>query len=353
MSAVQIIKTLARKVLAGDAPLQFPDTINIETSYACNLHCVMCPRHFEGTPQGTLSLEVFRERILPVLGRFNYVHLTGWGEPLVHPKIAEIVRLSKSAGCWVCFTTNGLLLKSTLVQELLEAEIDLVNISIDGATADTYERVRGKGAFTKALERAREFDTARRNSTKNRPTLQWTYVMMKSNLEELPAAVELAGAYGFDRFIAKHLESALSREGLSEALFDTGIADPLTPEENSRYDAVLQKARETASRAGLDLEVHPRKYAIDGMCLVRPLRSIFVDWRGVVSPCCYLNRLDVKPYIENPPSDDGLLGSVEDVSLVDLLTGTRYGKFQRQWAAGQVPEACRGCLQVNRMHAKE
>lgn len=354
MNAVEFLKSKARKILSagGPPPLDFPDTINIETSYACNLRCVMCTRHFEGTPQGMFSMDLFRERILPVIGRFRFVHLTGWGEPLMHPEFAEFVRLTKEAGCWVCFTSNGLLLKEPLSRKLLEAGLDLANISIDGSTPETYEKIRGKGTFVRALERVRTFNVLRRElGTKTR--LEWTFVMMKSTIEELPGAVKLAAETGCDRILAKHMETALSREGLGEALFDTGVAPPPTPDEEKRFREILNAARREAEKGEIALVIHPRRYAIDGMCIARPLRSIFVDWQGHVSPCCYLNPLDMKPYMEEPPTDTGVLGRVEQVSLVDLLNGPEYERFRREWAGGSVPQACRGCLQVQRMNASE
>lgn len=354
MKAVEFLKSKARRVLGREEerPFDFPDTISIETSYACNLRCVMCTRHFEESAQGMLSPDMFRERILPVIGRFRYVHLTGWGEPLMHPQFAEIARLTKEAGCWVCFTTNGLLLKEPLSRQLIEAKVDLINVSIDGSTPETYEKVRGKGTFTRALDRARNF-RALREECEHKPTLQWTYVMMKSTIEEMPGAVELAGQIGYDRFIAKHMETAMTREGLADALFDTGMNAPPTAEERERFEEIVALCRRKAEEGGVDLEIHPRRFAIEGTCLARPLRTIFVDWDGYVSPCCYLNRLDVKPYVSDPPKETGVFGRIGQVSLVDLLAGPEYEAFRRSWSRGEVPEPCRGCLQVHRMHTAE
>jgi len=352
MNLGQFLKSSARRVWPAMRPaLPFPDTLTIEPSYACNLRCVMCPRHFEDTPQGMMSMAVFRERVVPALGRFRYIQLAGWAEPLMHPDILEIVRLCKEAGCWVCFTSNGLLLREPLSRRLLETGIDLVNISIDGSTPDTYERIRGKGTFHRVLDRMREFDALRREFDP-RPTLQWTFVMMKSTIAELPGAVRLAAEIGYERFIGKHMESAVTREGLAEALFDTGLVPPPSAEEEERFSEVVSEAESVAREGGIELEIHPRRYAIEGTCLARPVQSLFVDWQGYVSPCCHLNPTDVKPYIETPPQATGILGRVDQVSLVDLVTSPEYEDFRRLWSRGEIPEACQGCLQVQRMRTK-
>ena len=342
------LKRFAQKFKPSQHSIAFPDTIHIETSYACNLKCMMCPRHFEGEPQGMLSLHTFKERILPALPRFRYTHLTGWGEPLINRDFAEMLRLAKEAGIWSCVTTNGILLRSPLDRKLLEYGINLINVSIDASTPETYNKVRGKEVFDLVIERVRDFN-ALRKTFPNPPTTQWTFVMMKSNLSELPEAVRMAGELGFDRFVAKHLESFTTAAGLEEALFNTGIAPDLTPEENALLETALQQARRQAEASGVDLEIHPRRCDYEGMCLSRPNRTIFVDWQGYVSPCCYLNRLDVRPYAQLP-EETGVLGQLsEQTSLIDLIESPAYQKFREDWEEKKVPLACQGCLQVTRM----
>lgn len=349
MRPLRKIKQLAQKAFKPRPPdLPFPDTLNIETSYACNLRCVMCPRQFDKMSQGYMSLDLFRERIAPALPHFHYVHLAGWGEPLVNPHFAELVRLCKQAGCWTCFTCNGLLLRPPLSRELLALGVDQINVSCDAATAATYEYVRGKGTFGQLMERLRDF-FALFPDFPSPPTIQWAFVMMKYNIGELPAAVRLAAQLGFHRIIAKHMETAINREGLDEALFHTGVAPDLTPEEEARFQQTLDEARQAARETGIPLDIHPRRMSAEGMCLVHPLRNLFVDWQGYVSPCCYLNRINVKPYIEHPPEEDGVLGSVEKISLLDLIASPEYERFRREWAEGRVPAACRGCLQIARI----
>jgi hypothetical protein len=87
------------------------------------------------------------------------------------------------------------------------------------------------------------------------------------------------------------------------------------------------------------------------MCLVKPVTNLFIDYEGRVSSCCYLNRLDVRPYNtpEERPKDDGVYGELRLGDLMEMLSGESYKSFQRTWLKGEVPEACRNCLQVNRI----
>lgn len=343
------LRSLKKRVFAGEAPLPFPDTLNIESSYACNLKCVMCPRHFEGVPQGMFTLEMFEKHVQPHVGKFKYVHLTGWGEPLMNKDLPEIVRRCREAGVWTCFTSNGLLLRPPLDRKILETNLELISVSCDADNAKTYEYVRGKGTFDVLVERLTAFNKLRKEIGAQ-TVMQWSFVQMRHNFEQLPGAVRLAARCGFDQIVAKHIETVINRSELEDAMWNTGIAPDLTPEMVARHDEVLAEARRVADEVGIRIDIHPRRMSHQGMCIVKPVTNLFIDYEGRVSSCCYLNQNDVRPYNlpEEKPTDKGIYGDLRLGDLMDFLQTEKFRDFQREWLAGRVPEACRGCLQVNR-----
>ncbi len=182
--------------------------------------------------------------------------------------------------------------------------------------------------------------------------MQWSFVQMRHNFEQLPGAIRLAARCGFDQFVAKHIETVIHREELKDAMWNTGIAPDLEPELVARHDQVLEEARATAREVGIGLEIHPRRMAHNGMCLVKPVTNLFIDYEGRVSSCCYLNKNDVRPYNlpEEKPKGDGVYGELRLGDLMDMLKSESFRQFQREWLEGKVPEACRNCLQINRIH---
>jgi len=343
-------KGLLQREGNGRDPLPFPPQLIIETSYACNLKCVMCTRDFDTVPQETFSLEMFRERVEPLLPRFKTVNLAGWGEPLMNPHFVEILRGCKEAGLFTCFNTNGLLLKGSLARRILEAEPDAIYISCDGSTPGTYEYVRGKGTFDVLQTRMRDF-VALRNEMGVKTEIDWVYVLLKHNLDEMPACVPLAAAHGMDHVRVKHMETALSAEELGDALWNTGIAPDLTPEWEERYQRAIAEATRLGEEHGIAFVPHPRRFSVRGMCLVPPDENIFIDQRGNVSACCYLTEIDNRPYVpaEERSEDKGILGNLREQTLLEIIESERYERFRREWLAGQVPASCRGCVNVNRM----
>lgn len=82
------------------------------------------------------------------------VHLQGWGEPLLHKDVIKMVKMAKKSGCSVSFTTNGTLLTRETSEEVTELGVDVIAVSIAGATRETHEKIR-TGSNFEELARAK------------------------------------------------------------------------------------------------------------------------------------------------------------------------------------------------------
>jgi MoaA/NifB/PqqE/SkfB family radical SAM enzyme len=354
MTLTTALKRIARPIVqpfrAPKPPAEraWPEILSFESSYKCNLVCPMCPRSFDESLQGHFSDELFA-RLEEDIHRFRYVHMTGWGEPLMNPKLPEWLERASAKGVWANFTTNGLLLKGKLLERVLASNTGAINVSIDGATPDTYARARGKDAFeplVKTLEGLRD----RLRQAEKPVYLQWVFVLMRYNFEEFPQAIELGHQLGFNKVVGKHLEAHSSKAGLEDALFPTEPGQPWDAELEGRYQAMLARAGETATKLGQDWLVHPRNLRVGKACLSAPLNTIYIDYRGNVSTCCHLSGLDTHPYKgDGPPPASGILGNLSDAPLRDIVAGDAYKAFVDAWEQDSVPPACEGCLQIARM----
>jgi MoaA/NifB/PqqE/SkfB family radical SAM enzyme len=298
-----------------------------------------------------MGMEVF-ERLERSFGGFRFVHLAGFGEPLMNRALPEMIRRIKRAGCHASFTTNGILLGEKIGKEVLDSGVDAINVSIDASTAETYEETRGRGLFLKLMMNIRDFKEMMEERGLD-VYMQWIFLMMKSTISELADAVELAAELGFQKVVAKHMETGVSRENLREALFNTGVVEDLDEETEREFGYKTMEAEERAKRCGIELLVHPRRYRVGQACLALPLDTIYVDYAGSVSSCCYLSVLDVRPYMEEHPESNGVIGNINEAPLEELMIGSEYRKFIKSWEKGKAPEACRGCMQLVRMNYKE
>lgn len=160
----------------------------------CNLacrHCWIAPKFQNGNhTYPSLDVDLFRsilDQAIP-LGLSN-VKLTG-GEPLLHPKIHELLKIIKDYGIRLIVETNGVLCTPELAQLMFECKNPFVSVSLDGVDPDTHEWVRGvKGCFEAALEGIRNLV-----SVGFKPQIIMT--VMRHNKAQMEAVVRLAEAIG-------------------------------------------------------------------------------------------------------------------------------------------------------------
>lgn len=116
---------------------------NLELTNACNLRCVICPTG-NGRMQRVKGLmrEATFAQALAGAGPLEFVLLFQWGEPLLHPRFADLARQARASGARTLVTTNGTLLDAPRIAGLLGSGVDRVTVSIDG-DARTHEAVRG------------------------------------------------------------------------------------------------------------------------------------------------------------------------------------------------------------------
>ena len=171
-----------------DGHLTGPLAVHLEIVAACNLKCTHCfagdlPRR--ETPLTIGELDKFFAT-LSRMGAFR-LGLTG-GEPLLRKDIFEIVDLATSHGLHPCLTTNGLLITEEIAREFGKRKLVWLNVSLEGATATTNDKVRGDGTFDRVIDKLKLL------AEHARFTLAFT--VMKTNSSEVRACAKLAREVG-------------------------------------------------------------------------------------------------------------------------------------------------------------
>jgi MoaA/NifB/PqqE/SkfB family radical SAM enzyme len=181
----------------GKAPAA-PLMVYVETTRRCNMRCKHCDIWMTAQHHDNLAgTEVPAARLVEVLTGLApkgllAVDLFG-GEPLLRTDLAEIIRGLKAADLHVTVTTNGNLLNESRCQELLDAHLDQLLVSIDGPDAATHDAIRGReGAFDKALGGLALFT----GLADGRARSGINTLVCRPNLARLPRMVDLARSVG-------------------------------------------------------------------------------------------------------------------------------------------------------------
>ncbi|MGY0059208.1 radical SAM/SPASM domain-containing protein [Streptomyces sp. LZ34] len=174
-----------------------PLAVHLEVISSCNLTCTHCFAGDLPRREKRLSLEEI-DRLFAEMARLGAFRLglTG-GEPLLRKDIFRIIDMALAHGLAPCITTNGLLITEDIAKEFGKRELVWLNVSLEGATAETNDRVRGPGTFAKVLDR---LAVLREHA---RFTLAFT--IMRTNLDEIDACAELAHEVGADTAVFRPL----------------------------------------------------------------------------------------------------------------------------------------------------
>lgn len=270
-----------QRVWGLEAPRWFD--LQVEVTTRCNLPgCIMCPRTAwpERWQTQDLTWETF-EALMPSLQFFSHVHLSGWGEPLLHPRLWDMVRALRARGSKVSLTTNGLGLNQEVQRRVLD-NLEMVAISLDGATAATYEKLRPGANFHGLTEKIAALCSRKRSLGLEKPEVVLRFLKMRPNLPELPDFLRLAASLEVDRVDAPNLDFIPIPEMEPLSLLSPGRPEPAI--------VATQRYAQAQARA---LKMPFRNFSLAPhfdlrVCDANPLRNAFVTVSGEVAPCLYL-----------------------------------------------------------------
>ena len=140
--------------------LAAPICLTWELTYACNLSCVHClSSSGRRDPQELTTAEC--RAVIDELQRMQvfYVNIGG-GEPTVRPDFWELVDYATGHDVGVKFSTNGVKITSDVARRLAGRDYVDVQISLDGATPEVNDAVRGRGSYELALRAMRNLAAA-------------------------------------------------------------------------------------------------------------------------------------------------------------------------------------------------
>ncbi len=257
-----------------------PISVDLVLTKACNLACVFC-KDYE-TPYGSRrvdldSIHKIAKQLFPFATQLS---ICSGGEPYLHKDLLGILRLGRRYGLDILLLSNGMLMKEDTVRTIIrERLVTKHGVSFDGHDSDTVAAIRVGADPDLIVENVRTFLRIRDEEGTRSPILQIRYAMMRSNIEELPAAVDRWGRLGVDQIHCGYLS----------------LANGIDPDESLFYHQdlmvdMLAEARVVAARyPNLRLFVPPtvaesRRRKEPARCKA-PWSFAMIDTNGQVMPC--------------------------------------------------------------------
>lgn len=295
----------------SDVPAGGPETGMIEPTNLCNLACPTCPT---GTgkikPLPSMTLERFDGVIEQLAPKMRNLALWNYGEPLLNRELPAMIARAKDAGVKVVkVSSNVHFLDGARGLALLRSGLDVLILSVDGASQATYETFRKDGDFEKVATSVAWLCAEKKRLGLAKPRIELQFIAMRHNEHELPEMRRLAREWGVDALRVKTVGA------------DDDETRSLVPTQRllSRYepDGETPNVRHSFCTMAWDHTV--------------------VNVDGSVTPCCYL-RPDM--------GDAFVMGNVFDTPFTSIWRGEKYRQFREQMLGGResmpVCNRCRG-----------
>lgn len=329
-----------------DVPtVKMPTNVQIEPVGQCNLRCQMCSIQFrqDGPPYGPpafMQFEVFTD-IIDQFGAMEELHLQGLGEPMMHPRFFDMVEYAVKKGIQVSTNSNLTLVNDRRAERCVTSGLDSLQISIDGSSAETYERIRVRAHFERVVANLERVLAARERLKSETPRLRLVMVMMRRNLHELPDLVRFAHRYSIESIFVQHLCHDFGEATLPEQYLpmrDFVQSETLLEEDPQRIEHYFGEARKVARELHIDLRLPSARIRLHPPGTPGPQRcdwpwtGAYFSYQGYAMPCCMVSTPDRINF-----------GKISEQGAGALWNGRLYQEFRNRLSSDEPPEVCKSC----------
>jgi radical SAM protein with 4Fe4S-binding SPASM domain len=280
-------------------------------------------------------------RLIDEFEGLEQLHLQGLGEPMMHPKFFDMVAYAAGKGIRVTTNSNLTLINGARAERCVTSGLDTLHVSIDGATAETFERIRVRAHFDRVLRNLETVLAARDRLQSRLPHLHMVMVIMRQNLHELPDLVRLAHEYDMEQVFVQHLSHDFGESSLPahyKPMRDFVDQQTLLTEDQGRVEKYFGAARAVASKLGIDLRLprtQPRLYPAGTPGRQRcnwPWSSGYISYEGYAMPCCMISTPDRLN-----------MGNMAELGVQAVWNGEAFRRFRDELDSAVAPEVCRAC----------
>ncbi|VAX19930.1 hypothetical protein MNBD_NITROSPINAE01-632 [hydrothermal vent metagenome] len=329
----------------GEQAFTGPYGLQVGIAGGCNYECEFCgdfsSRRAEPTKNENL-LMLDSDRFFSLVNDaadmgVEQISIVGIGEPFMHRDIMKFVSHVKKNGMRLMITTNGSMLTQSKVEELARLNVDILNISLNAGTQETYTRVHGEGQgryFTKIL------DNIQLLTGNTKPWVSLRFVMLPYNIGELELFLETALKLSANEIVLQNCVAPGFAPDLSLSLVEqkTVAKTLLGLRDKGRLDGIKSNADFFISRyGGMAVNGENKKYmgyVVDNdffrhhPCYAGWTYAMILE-NGDVRPCCYCGVS---------------LGNINSSSFKDIWFSAGYNNFRRKLIAlpktAMAPQGC-------------
>lgn len=259
-----------------------PLVVDVVLTKACNFACTFC-KDYETVGAQRISLQSFEKMASQLMPTASQLSICSGGEPYLHTGLEEILRIARKYNpkLYIWVLSNGSIIREKRMRGILEEGLITEHgFSVDGATAPTVEAIRLNGKFDEIVANIKTVVRLRRALAVKAPAITVRYALMRSNVEELPRAIEMWAEIGVERLDVGYLSLANDMDPNLSLFYNQDL-----------LQKCLDEARKTAERFShlkVSLPEHiadQQKYLKEPKPCRSPWEFVMVDTNGQILPC--------------------------------------------------------------------
>jgi len=308
-----------------------PRQIEVEQDNYCPQKCFQCELSYWAEKPAYCDFASFMSIVddLPV----KWMNVSAIGEPFLNPYYLMNLEYAKSKGIFLNIVDDFRLVTGETANRVLDLGIDSFWISLDGATAKTYNIVRQNFNFEEILSHIREFIAKKTARKQPVPEICFRYIVNKYNVKEMPDFVDLITSFGTRKELG-----AGSRIEFASILTFPEIQDLYL--EKIPEDIIQETEKRAREKDVCVVMSHLEKPLLPPMSECLAWMEPFVTADGYVLPCCAILMSNKRSFLR-----EYSFGYVKGHESIRHIWNTPYYKWFRAnvMKGTEVPALCSGC----------
>lgn len=294
-----------------------PAFASFEPSNFCNLRCPECPvgMRTKQNPKGeTMDFDLFKNIFNELKTNLLYAIFYFQGEPLTNRDLVKMIAFAHENRVFTMTSTNAQMLDNQTARELVEAGLDKIIISIDGATQEIYEQYRVGGLLERAINGIKFIEKWKKELYRKTPLVEIQCLLLRTTETQIAQMQQFAKTLNANNITFKTAQ-----------FYDFENGNPLMPK-NKKFSRYRQDAE------GKYLV----KNKLHNHCL-RLWEGAVITVDGKILPCCYDKNADFAL---------GKFEKTEKNHFKEIYNGKTARSFRKKILTNRKQfEICRNCTE--------
>jgi radical SAM protein with 4Fe4S-binding SPASM domain len=272
--------------------------------------------------------------------------LHGIGEPLINKELPRIIQFLKAKDIEVLINSNGTLLTQAWQDKLVKSGLDEYHCSVDGASDETYARIRGKDLLPKLTAGLQGLIQTKKRLGSETPHISIWCVATQENLAELPDLVRLAARLGVPEIYLQRLVFFAQEP---EDQYGMAVNDlAIFGNTNVEQEEIISECEALSNQLGVHLNASGARDPRSSLAAarsadqspwqkcMRPWTTAYVTAHGNCLPCC------ISPFATNDYASL-IMGNVFQQSFDEIWNSEPYRRFRSKFLSKEPHQACASC----------